>query len=120
MLKSDKFWCVLWAFINAAQGSKDKLKVVLEAQLKEVVVAFQKMFWRAMSNLDEIQCGGSASEDYRADTFALVVSKGKDYYDEVVDHPERVPDQVDGDGPYFLDVAERVLWERFGESLPDK
>jgi hypothetical protein len=119
MLTSEGFWSVLWAIIDEANGSKEKLKALLASEPRAVIVAFHKAFCRAISNLDEIKCGESASEDYRNDVFTLIVSKGREYYDAIVKHPERIPDDIDPDGPFFGNVAGNVLWERFGEEIYD-
>ncbi len=71
-----------------------------------------------MTNLYEIEY--EASEDYQKDISALIVSKGKEYYDEIVNHPERVPHEIDPNGPYFLHVPAEVFRDRFGEELMDQ
>jgi hypothetical protein len=120
MLLSNAFWSVFWALIEEANGSEEKLKALLASEPRDIIIAFQKQFWRAMSNLEEIKCGNAASEDYRSDVFALIVSKGRKYYDEIVTHPERVPDDIDPHGPFFLHVAAEVLMEKCGEEITDQ
>ncbi|WP_171468905.1 DUF4240 domain-containing protein [Frigoriglobus tundricola] len=111
---------MFWSIIDESNGSKDKLKSILASEPRVIVIDFYKEFLKAISNLEEIMCGGGASEDYREDVFTLIVSKGREYYDEIVKHPECVPGDIDPNGPYFLNVAGDVLMERFGEEITEQ
>lgn len=80
-----------------------------------MVVAFDQEFRRAMANLWTIPVRGS--EDMKKDIYAHVVSKGAAYYDEIVSHPERIPQDVGPGDPCFIGVAGEVFFERFGEEI---
>src|SRR4051812_43894494 len=108
MLTSDAFSSVFWSIIDEARGDEEKLKAILASESRIIVIDFYKTFLKAISNLEEILCGVGASEDYRTDVFTLIVSKGRDYYDKIVKHPELVPAEIDPGGPCFLDVAGEV------------
>ena len=58
------------------------------------------------------------SEDGTADIADWVVSQGKEYFEEVLKDPRKIPYQVAMDNPEILfGVAEDVYEERFGETL---
>lgn len=96
MLPSKAFSLSLWHYLDLAKGS-DK-------------------FIRAAVNLYDLLA--DCSEDQRKDVAAWIVSKGRGYYDEVLQHPERVPPEICSEVPDLANVTADVLWERFGEEMP--
>lgn len=118
MQTSKAFWSVLWDVLSRANGNEEALKGILQSLPRQIIIDFSNEFRRAMTNLYEIEY--EASEDYQKDISALIVSKGKEYYDEIVNHPERVPHEIDPNGPYFLHVPAEVFRDRFGEELMDQ
>jgi hypothetical protein len=116
METSKDFWIVLWSLIEESRGSKKRLKRLLSSKPRGVLITFHKEFQRAIGNLGmHLEAPGSA--DMQKDIFSHVVSRGADFYDEVLAHPERLPQDVGPRGVDFYGVAGEVFWERFQEEI---
>jgi hypothetical protein len=126
MLNAAAFSSLLWELLDRANGKKEELKKLLSQLPREDLLDFHKEFLRALSNLWEgFDTAGSLeprpgehlSEDTLEDVFAYVVSKGRDYYDEIVNCPERLRRYVHPSEVPFLGLARQVFLERFGEEI---
>lgn len=109
----------LWRVIAQAGGSREGLRAILMRMTAEEVVRFEEEFLDAAAELTgppwtRYTCF-SESEDGHDDVTYLVVSRGEDYYEEILAHPERIPHHVEvGDRSTFFGVAGEVHYERFG------
>jgi hypothetical protein len=115
-LTAKDFWSVLWVLIEQAEGSEEKLAALLAAEPRPVLVAFYKEYCRAMGNLKK-HLDAPGSEDMQKDIFSHVVSRGRELYDEVLAHPERLPQNVGPGDVELYGVAGRVFWERFEDEI---
>ncbi len=115
MLDASDFSERLWMILDEATGSEQQLRNILGAKPKVIIVAFDREFRRASDNLrNNIEVPGE-SEDALKDLYAMVVSKGKDFYDHIVNHPERILLDTKPGDPCYFGVAGSVLLHLFGE-----
>ena len=111
-----------WDIILRAARSKLKLRSILEGLTREEIYKFQDEFLDARTELTDetfvIHIDPDESENGTADIADWVVSQGKEYFEEVLKDPRKIPYQVAMDNPEILfGVAEDVYEERFGETL---
>jgi hypothetical protein len=121
MLTSDAFSSVLWDILHKSEGDSDKLRAILAQLDKETIELFFNEYIRAASNLIRSQLAsylGKATYDMKKDTYEYIVAQGKDTYDELIRHPERVPQDVDSNDVWVKGVAIGVYWDRFQEHIP--
>jgi hypothetical protein len=110
-----------WDIIAEVREDDDFLRKKLNPMSRDEIAEFYREFTEASTELqcppytDSLQ---GKSEDTIADIAEYVVSKGKDYYSAILDHPDRIPTAVPPNSPSFKGTALTVFWERFGESIP--
>lgn len=110
---SDWFWDII---MNADQNA-DKLREILREMDQENIVKFQEQFLDAASVLqdepflDYIE----ESEDGIEDVSYLVVGRGKKYYAEILNNPEKTPSTAE-DCEILFGIADEICIEKFGES----
>jgi hypothetical protein len=124
--KADDFSPELWRLLDQAENREDKLKAVLGSLPKADIIKLYKEFhrakrclWKASNDWDFLRpkAGESISEDEKEDMFAYVVGQGREYYNEIMAHPEQLRRDVDPGEVPFLWVVGRVFWERFDEEI---
>ncbi|SHG91616.1 DUF4240 domain-containing protein [Pedobacter caeni] len=119
MVNDDKNSDWFWDIILRAGQSRPKLKAILSAFSKEELLKFQEEFVEASVELqdDPYLEFMEESEDGVEDIANWVVSKGKSYYDHILQHPNEVPNSVNDYTDEILHgVADEVCYEVFGES----
>ncbi|MCM0665621.1 DUF4240 domain-containing protein [Flavobacterium tyrosinilyticum] len=108
-----------WDIISKAKQDENKLRKILEKMDKDAIYDFQDLFIEAAV---ELRCQPftdftESSEDGIDDISNWVVSKGKAYYVEILDYPERIPYSVeDKTEEIIAHVADEVYFEKFGET----
>ncbi|OBY76288.1 ferredoxin [Paenibacillus sp. KS1] len=110
---SDWFWDII---MNADQNT-DKLREILREMDQENIVKFQEQFLDAASVLQEEPFLDymEESEDGIEDVSYLVVGRGKKYYTEILNNPEKIPSAAE-DCVILFGIADEVCIEKFGES----
>jgi hypothetical protein len=111
-----------WDIIRRADKSKLKLRAILEGFTQAEIYKFQDEFLEARAELTDdtfvTYIDPDESEDGVTDIANWVVSQGKEYFEEVLEDPQKIPSQVEIDNPEILfGVAEDIYEERFGETL---
>ncbi|NTX00189.1 DUF4240 domain-containing protein [Myxococcus sp. CA040A] len=115
---SDSFWDI----IRRAEMRSDRLKRILWEMPEDEVARFHEEFVRASSVLrgspfDAI-LDEAVSEDTLMDIAYWVVAQGREFYEGVLEHPNRIPRHVKGGDPAVMHhVAVEVFDERFGKEL---
>ena len=117
MLGANAFSERLWIILEQTGGSEQELRRILSAKPKVVIAAFDREFRRASDNLREIEVPDE-SEDALKELYAMVVSKGKGFYDHIVNHPERILLDTNPGDPCYFGTAWSVYWDVFGEEMP--
>ena len=102
--------------LHILHSTAEDVRSSAQRSVRPVLIAFHKAFCRAMGNLRE-ELGAPGSEDMQKDIFSHVVSRGREFYDEVLTHPERLPQNVGPQDVEFYGVAGRVFWERFEDEI---
>jgi Protein of unknown function (DUF4240) len=119
MLRSDDFSDLLWELLEQAQGNDEELKKLLSDKPKETIREFHEDFREAEDNLwsspqiAAILWSSGLSEGGMSDVITSVVGRGRRYYDEILDHPDRIPRGVPSREARIGGVAGSVYWERF-------
>jgi len=114
-----------WGVVAKANKSRDKLQEMLHEMNREDIIRFQNEFQEAAIQLADEPfieyMDEGISEDGVQDVAEWVVSQGKEFYSDVWDNPENVPETVEaGDSSTFSSVADNVFWDRFNEAIPDE
>ncbi|WP_437310855.1 DUF4240 domain-containing protein [Sorangium sp. So ce388] len=114
-----------WTIIAHAQCDPRKLRTFLESMSRDELIAFYVHFRDAARALtapeyrEHMEPG--TSEDGADDISRWVVVQGKEYYQDVVDHPNKIPFNVDAapraSHRLYGEIG-RVFYERFREELP--
>lgn len=110
---SDWFWDII---MNADQNA-DKLREILREMDQENIVKFQEQFLDAASVLQDEPFLDymEESEDGIEDVSYLVVGRGKKYYAEILNNPEKIPSTAE-DCEILFGIADEICIEKFGES----
>ncbi|MCA9068370.1 MAG: hypothetical protein KDA84_05580 [Planctomycetaceae bacterium] len=119
MLNSNDLSEYLWIILKRADGDEEKLREILASKPRAALIAFDKEFRRAAANLWDIDVPDH-TEDMLKDLYAQVVSKGKEFYDHVINNPERIAEDTEIGAPLLIEVAGEVFWEKFGEEIIDQ
>lgn len=111
-----------WSVVERAERSPERLRQILGGFSKADVYRFQDAFIEEAAELQDTPYSNyldpDESEDGLEDIAHHVVSQGRERYEEVIDHPDRMPPSVDvGDPTDLFPVAYQVYYERFGEPL---
>jgi hypothetical protein len=116
---SDWFWNI----IAMCQKDRARLKEMLSTLSSEELQGFDDEFMQLAADLKDdpfLQyIAPDESEDGIDDITRWVVSQGREYYQEIWSHPEKIPPHFDpGDDRILSGVADAVHYERFGRGLP--
>lgn len=121
MLSADDFSETFWDLLRQAGGDPHRLGVVLQGVPREVVEDYYHEFNRAVANLWDSGVPdyfGDHTDDTQKEILEFTVSQGKEFYADVLAHPERAPVGEHIDAPAFRGVALTVYWDRFGQDIP--
>ncbi|WP_433765063.1 DUF4240 domain-containing protein [Flavobacterium ginsenosidimutans] len=109
-----------WDIISEANHDIKKLKEILWNMEKEDIYHFQEIYLDAAGELRDEPFTNfmEESEDGIEDISYWVVSKGKAYYAEIINSPEKIPYSVDGRlESNFVYLASEVYQEKYNERL---
>ncbi len=109
-----------WDIISEANHDIKKLKEILWNLQKEDIYRFQEIYLDAAGELRDEPFTNftEESEDGIEDISYWVVSKGKAYYADIINNPEKIPFCVDGMlESNFVYVAFEVYEEKYNERL---
>ncbi|MBC9932770.1 DUF4240 domain-containing protein [Chitinophaga qingshengii] len=112
---SDWFWDI----ISRAAENRNTLREILLAMDKADILRFQEQFVDAAVELQDEPFTDymEESEDGIEDISHWVVSRGKTFYADIVEHPEKIPRTVTGNTDVILyGIADEVCVDKFGES----
>ncbi len=113
-----------WSIVEQARGNRARLDALMQQMSREEIIRFGQEFENASMELlgpPFIRYMSVPSEDGMRDIAERVISQGKEFYHEVLAHPERIPASMEGVDEFLSSlsgVADDVLWERFREGLP--
>lgn len=113
-----------WAIVAEAERDRSRMRVLLEGMSREQMIDFHRQFFDAAmavatpAHVSHMAPG--TSEDGADDISRWVVAQGRDYYLEVLYHPEKTPAEVEPHSPaqIFYEIP-RVFIQRFGEDIWD-
>lgn len=108
-----------WNIISKATLDREKLRKILKDMDREDIIEFQSMFVDFSIELqDEPYIDYmEESEDGIEDIANWVVSKGKEYYNKIIENPNLIPYSVeDRLNEDLYGIADEVFVDRFGES----
>jgi hypothetical protein len=123
LLNAADFSDKLWDLLRQAGGDPDRLECILRGVSREVIEDYYHEFNRAVANLWDSGIPdyfGNHSDDTQKEILEHVVSRGSEYYDEMLAHPERAPIGEHIDAPAFRGAAIVVYDERFGGRIPQR
>ena len=121
LLNADDFSDRFWELLRQAGGDPDHLERILRGVPREVVEEYYHEFNRAVANLWNSGVPdyfGDHSEDTQKEILEHTVGRGKEFYAEVLAHPERAPIGEHINAPAFRGTALVVYHERFGQDIP--
>ncbi|MDR0229956.1 MAG: DUF4240 domain-containing protein [Flavobacteriaceae bacterium] len=108
-----------WNIIQQAQQNRAKLNTFLLSLNKEEIIRFQDIFLDFAIELQDEPYTGfmEESEDGIEDISHWVVSKGKDYYTHILQHPEDIPFNVeDVMDENLYGIADEVCYAKYNET----
>ena len=114
----DNNW--FWNIVSEANEDEEKLKEILFKMEKEEIYKFKDLFLEAAVELqyEPFTNFTEESEDGIEDISFWVVSKGKRYYNEIVNNPEKTPYSVEGKLDIILAYAADIVYEeKYNERL---
>lgn len=124
-LSSKRFANKLWEFIEKVNDDRDELRQILSEMSEIDFIIYMREFYDAAyaitNYFDKVgYTNGEPSEDGKEDLFFYVVAQGRDYFDQLLAHPESLPS---GDLDYrsaFMEVPTSLFYDRFGKNLYDE
>jgi hypothetical protein len=118
-LKSDGGADWFWTITEQANRDPKKLEQILQKMSHDEIVRFAHEFEKYACEL-VWPLVERTSEDGAKDIADWVVSQGKTFYNEIRNHPERVPFSLDEEQESTLlsGVADNIFWARYREVIP--
>jgi len=113
-----------WVLIELAQRSLPAFVEKLKSKDRRGLIRFAWLFEEFVSALGrepyQQYTDPTLSEDALDDLWEEVVGRGRRFYEDVVNHPERMPRDIDHSDPSHRIKYEttNVFYERFGEEIP--
>ena len=106
-----------WIYIEQAEIDKDFYKAIWHMSLEELR-DYEEEFDKADRKLDTNEhyeaMGNIRSEDSFDDTRRYVVSQGYNYYQDILKHPEKLPEGITDDNPKLLyGTIGRVMMDKY-------
>jgi hypothetical protein len=121
LLSADDFSDSFWHLLRQAGGSPEQLERILRGISRETIEEYFHEFNRAVANLWDSgvpEYFKNHSEDTQKEIVEYIVGQGKEFYAEILAHPERAPIGEHIDAPAFRGAASVVYWDRFGQEIP--
>jgi Protein of unknown function (DUF4240) len=108
-----------WQAIAAADGDRDQYLALLKKMNRTELCEFHVLYDRAANELTgPPHMDADASEDDVGDLANWIVAQGKDYYFDILAHPEKTPRTRTNDrGVGFFGAISRAYYELFGEEM---
>ena len=119
-IKKEKNEEWFWEQISSSQSDRVKLKEVLSSFDKEDIISFQEFFVDLSSELQDTPFIGymEESEDGVEDIAHWIVSKGKQFYENILREPDKTPYSVEGRSEEILyGIANEVYFSKFDATL---
>lgn len=113
-----------WALVELARKDYEAFVAALKNLNRRELIRFAWMFEEFASRLGEEpyqrRINPTFSEDVTDDLWEEVVGKGQAFYEDVLEHPDKMPADVDYSDPshQMRYEASNVFFERYGEEIP--
>jgi hypothetical protein len=124
MLTDDQISGMFWKLIDEAHGSSSELEKILLAQPQSILRLFHQNLDVAYAILwdsgaaQELREQLHASDDVMDDIFGYVIGRGQDYYGEILDYPERIPNDAPATAS-LRGIAAHAFRKRFGQDIDE-
>ena len=109
-----------WDIITKAKEDREQLRAILMEYSKEDIIAFQEIFVDLAAELqyEPFTDYMEESEDGREDISHWVVSKGKEYYEKILNQPEQIPYNITGSNSdeILYGIADEVCLDKYNET----
>ncbi|AVM49105.1 DUF4240 domain-containing protein [Capnocytophaga sp. oral taxon 878] len=109
-----------WDIITKAKEDREQLRAILMEYSKEDIIAFQEIFVDLAAELqyEPFTDYMEESEDGREDISHWVVSKGKEYYQKILNQPEQIPYNITGSNSdeILYGIADEVCLDKYNET----
>ena len=109
-----------WDIIAKAKEDREQLRAILMEYSKEDIIAFQEIFVDLAAELqyEPFTDYMEESEDGREDISHWVVSKGKEYYQKILNQPEQIPYNITGSNSdeILYGIADEVCLDKYNET----
>nr|WP_314561045.1 DUF4240 domain-containing protein [uncultured Capnocytophaga sp.] len=109
-----------WDIITKAKEDREQLRAILMEYSKEDIIAFQEIFVNLAAELqyEPFTDYMEESEDGREDISHWVVSKGKEYYEKILNHPEQIPYNItrNNSDEILYGIADEVCLDKYNET----
>ena len=102
-----------WSTIDAAQRDEKRLRALIEPMSRDELLAFYRDFIREAAELRKPPFDDEESDGNQERSW-WVVAQGRATYDDILAHPEKMPDDTSGPGIGFRGMIARVFAEQFG------
>ncbi|WP_338871429.1 DUF4240 domain-containing protein [Myxococcus stipitatus] len=111
---------LFWEIIHRANGQASGLERILWEMDEAEIARFHEEFVRITSVLQgepfDRMMGEDVSEAGLRDIAYWVVAQGRDFFEEILRHPETIPREVNETDPSIMHhVTSEVFWEKFGK-----
>lgn len=113
-----------WSLVDLARRDTSAFQTTLERLDRRGLIRFSWMFEEFASRLGDQpfvdRDDPEASEDFLDDLAEEVVGQGRAFYEDVIAHPENMPEEVDYDDASHIirAAASDTFFHRFGEEIP--
>jgi hypothetical protein len=105
-----------WSIIDGAHKDRNALRPPLEQLAQRDLLMFYRFFMEYGSDLrDELP--EREESDYQEELAWYVVAQGKAFYDDVLAHPEKFPEEQGPAGRGFRGMIANVYRDRFDEEV---
>ena len=115
-----------WALVTLANEDFDAFTKTLERMDRGALIAFAWKFEQLAGilyddeYLQHLNFENELSEDYLEDLCGWIVGKGKVFYEDIINHPEKMPTELDDTEPgiSIQFEASQIYFDRYGEEMP--
>lgn len=105
-----------WSTIDAAHRDEKQLRALIEPMSRAELLAFYRDFIDAAGRLRKPPFDDEESDENQERSW-WVVAQGRATYDDILAHPETMPDDTTGPGIELRGVIARVFAEKFGTEV---
>ncbi|WP_338871433.1 DUF4240 domain-containing protein [Myxococcus stipitatus] len=112
-----------WEIVHRANGQASELRRILWEMTEAEIAQFNEEYVRTASVLRgepfDVMLGAEVSEDGLMDISNWSVAQGREYYESILERPERILRYVRAGDPALImyQVIGKVFRERFGKEL---